>query len=80
MFLKNSKKTYYNRAKLLFLAYQTGALHNLESFASLRSFSNKVKIKNTKTNFHAQVQMCVFLKNLWFLTSKCGCPSFFLEK
>ncbi len=51
-FLKKLKT--YNRAKVLFLAHQTGALHILESFASMRSFSNKVhKNKNTKkTNFH----------------------------
>ncbi len=36
---------------MLFLAYQTGALHILESFASTRIFSNKVKIKNTKNKF-----------------------------
>ncbi len=61
---------------MLFLAHQTGSLHILESFASTRIRSNKVKIKNTKNKFykqtktstHAQVQICVFLKNLWFLT------------
>ncbi len=42
-----------NPAKVLF-AYQSGALHILEIFASARSFSNKMKSKNTENKFHAQ--------------------------
>ncbi len=56
--------------KVLFLAYQTGALQILEGFASTRSFFNKIKSKNTEngtSSAHAQVQICVFLKNLRFL-------------
>ncbi len=37
-----------NPAEVLFLAYQTGALHVLERFASTRSFSNKVKKVKTR--------------------------------
>ncbi len=60
---------------MLFLAYQTGALHILESFVSKRIFSNKVKIKNTKKKFsrtdeyaRTGTDMRFSQKNLWFLT------------
>ncbi len=45
-----------------FLAYKTGALRIVESFASTLSFSNEVKIKNTKNKFHTQAEeLCVEL-------------------
>ncbi len=47
-------QTICNPAKVLFFAYQTGALHIFESFASARNFSNKMKSKNTENKFHAQ--------------------------
>ncbi len=60
-----------NPAKLLFLAYQTAHFREFCKYAQL---FNKVKSKHEKQHLCFSRQpthrcnICVFLKNLWFLT------------